>query len=171
MKTYDIIRKPILSEKTYADISNKKYAFVVDKNANKVEIKKAVEEAFGVKVKSVNTANVDGKLKVVKKKFISLRDARKWEYIINPDTIVDVSNRQLPLHKIIDECRRIVSSKPYELLKHDCQWVIGKVYNKLVPKIKKIKIITSKMKKLQHCVKELSDDNTKHFWFDASASS
>ena len=63
MKTYDIIKKPILSEKTYAGIQNKKYAFVVDKNSNKVEIKKAVEEIFGVKVKSVNTVNVDGKLK------------------------------------------------------------------------------------------------------------
>ena len=63
MKSFDIIKKPILSEKTYAEIANKKYAFVVDKNANKVEIKKAVEEVFGVKVKSVNTVNVNGKLK------------------------------------------------------------------------------------------------------------
>ena len=63
MRSFDIIKKPILSEKTYAEIANKKYTFVVDKNANKVEIKKAVEEVFGVKVKSVNTVNVDGKLK------------------------------------------------------------------------------------------------------------
>ena len=63
MRSYDIIRKPILSEKTYAEIANKKYAFVVDKSANKSEIKKAIEEIFGVKVKSVNTVNVDGKLK------------------------------------------------------------------------------------------------------------
>ena len=63
MKTFDIIKKPILSEKTYSEIANKKYAFVVDKSANKVEIKKAVESAFGVKVKSVNTVNVNGKFK------------------------------------------------------------------------------------------------------------
>ena len=63
MKTYDIIKKPILSEKTYAEIQNKKYAFEVAKNSNKVEIKKAIEDIFGVKVKSVNTANIDGKLK------------------------------------------------------------------------------------------------------------
>ena len=63
MRSFDIIKKPILSEKTYAEISNKKYAFIVDKSANKVEIKKAIEEIFGVKVKSVNTVNVDGKLK------------------------------------------------------------------------------------------------------------
>ena len=67
MRTYDIIKKPILSEKTYAEIANKKYAFVVDKSANKTEIKKAIEEIFGVKVKSVNTVNVDGKLKAVHK--------------------------------------------------------------------------------------------------------
>lgn len=63
MKDYDIIIRPILSEKVYADIPNKKYAFVVDKRANKTEIKKAVETVFGVKVRSVNTSNVDGKLK------------------------------------------------------------------------------------------------------------
>ena len=63
MKNYDIIKKPILSEKTYAEIQNKKYAFEVAKNSNKVEIKKAIEEIFGVKVKSVNTVNVNGKLK------------------------------------------------------------------------------------------------------------
>lgn len=63
MKQFDIIIKPILSEKSYADIANKKYTFEVVKSANKTEIKKAVEELFGVKVKSVNTANIDGKLK------------------------------------------------------------------------------------------------------------
>ena len=63
MKQYDIILKPILSEKSYADIANKKYTFKVAKSANKVEIKKAIEDIFGVKVKSVNTANIDGKLK------------------------------------------------------------------------------------------------------------
>lgn len=63
MKEFDIIIKPILSEKSYADIANKKYTFEVVKSANKTEIKKAVEQLFGVKVKSVNTANIDGKLK------------------------------------------------------------------------------------------------------------
>ncbi len=63
MKAYDIIIKPVLSEKSYADIPNKKYTFIVDKKANKTEIKQAVEEVFGVKVASVNTVNVDGKFK------------------------------------------------------------------------------------------------------------
>ena len=63
MNTYDIIIRPLLSEKTYAGIQNKRYAFVVAKKANKVEIKKAIEQIFGVKVASVNTANYDGKFK------------------------------------------------------------------------------------------------------------
>lgn len=63
MREYDIIVKPLLSEKTYAGIPNKKYAFVVAKSANKNEIKDAVEKIFGVKVDKVNTVNVKGKLK------------------------------------------------------------------------------------------------------------
>ena len=52
-----------MSEKSYADIANKKYTFEVAKNANKTQIKQAVESLFKVKVKSVNTANVYGKIK------------------------------------------------------------------------------------------------------------
>lgn len=63
MTAYDIIKKPLLSEKSYATISDKKYTFVVDLNANKVQIKQAVEEIFKVKVKQVNTLIVKGKKK------------------------------------------------------------------------------------------------------------
>ncbi len=63
MKAYDVIIKPILTEKSYADIANKKYTFLVAKNTNKVEVRQAVEEIFGVKVESVNIANINGKLK------------------------------------------------------------------------------------------------------------
>lgn len=63
MKHFDIIIRPLLSEKSYADIPNKRYTFVVAKSANKTEIKDAIEKLFGVKVSSVNTANYDGKLK------------------------------------------------------------------------------------------------------------
>ena len=65
MAARDIIIKPLLSEKSYAGIKDKKYSFVVAKNANKTEIKLAIEEIFGVKVESVNTSNVDGKWKRV----------------------------------------------------------------------------------------------------------
>ena len=63
MAAHDIIIKPLLSEKSYAGIKDKKYYFIVAKNANKTQIKLAVEEIFGVKVDKVNTANVHGKLK------------------------------------------------------------------------------------------------------------
>ncbi len=63
MNAQDIILRPILSEKSYAGIADKKYTFVVKNDANKVQIKLAIEELFGVKVEKVNTMNVDGKLK------------------------------------------------------------------------------------------------------------
>ena len=63
MNAYDIIKKPLLSEKSYSGISEKRSAFIVDKHATKFEINAAVEQAFGVKVAKVNTVNYDGKLK------------------------------------------------------------------------------------------------------------
>ena len=60
---HDIIIKPILTEKSYDGIEIKKYTFVVDKHANKTEIKTAIEEVFDVKVDKVNVANVLGKIK------------------------------------------------------------------------------------------------------------
>ncbi len=61
----DIIIKPIRTEKSSNAIAEGKYTFEVATNATKVEIKKAVEEIFGVKVKKVNTLNYDGKNKRV----------------------------------------------------------------------------------------------------------
>ena len=63
MAAHDIIIRPLLSEKSYEGIKDKKYVFVVKKDANKTQIKLAVEEIFGVKVEKVNTAIVGGKLK------------------------------------------------------------------------------------------------------------
>jgi large subunit ribosomal protein L23 len=63
MSHYDVIIKPILSEKSYDGIPNKRYTFRVKKNATKLQIKAAVEAIFGVKVDSINTLQVSGKLK------------------------------------------------------------------------------------------------------------
>ncbi len=61
---YDIIKKPVLTEKSYADMAEKKYTFQVDVRANKTEIKQALESIFeGVKVDSVNTMRTPGKIK------------------------------------------------------------------------------------------------------------
>jgi large subunit ribosomal protein L23 len=61
----DIIVKPIMTEKSYANIAQGKYTFEVAVDATKVEIKKAVEELFNVKVLKVNTLRYDGKKKRV----------------------------------------------------------------------------------------------------------
>ncbi|MDD6155193.1 MAG: 50S ribosomal protein L23 [Eubacteriales bacterium] len=63
MTSYDIILKPVITEKSMDDAQEKKYTFKVAMNANKTEIKKAVEEIFDVDVKKVNTMHVKGKVK------------------------------------------------------------------------------------------------------------
>lgn len=60
MEAHEIIRKPLLTEKSFAGFANKVYAFVVDKRATKVDIKRAVEQLFDVKVEKVNTSIVKG---------------------------------------------------------------------------------------------------------------
>lgn len=63
MTAYDVIIRPVMSEKSFDGISNKRYTFVVAKDANKTQIKIAIEEIFKVKVAKVNTLNVLGKVK------------------------------------------------------------------------------------------------------------
>ena len=64
MKTaYDIIIKPIITEQSMEATEEKKYVFQVANDANKIEIKKAIEEIFGVQVEKVNTIRMDGKEK------------------------------------------------------------------------------------------------------------
>ena len=61
--SYDVIVRPIVTENSMLQTSDRKYTFEVLKDANKTEIKKAVEAVFGVKVENVNTMHVRGKLK------------------------------------------------------------------------------------------------------------
>ncbi|TRW26029.1 50S ribosomal protein L23 [Criibacterium bergeronii] len=67
MIAYDIIKRPVISEKSMGMTGDKKYTFIVDKNANKLQIKAAIEEIFEVKVEKVNTMNYDGRKKRVGK--------------------------------------------------------------------------------------------------------
>ena len=60
---HDIVIRPIITEKSMAGIPNMRYTFAVAKAANKIEIAKAVESAFDVKVAKVNTINVRGKMR------------------------------------------------------------------------------------------------------------
>ena len=60
---YDIIKRPVITEQSMADVADKKYVFMVDINSNKTEIKEAVETVFSVKVAKVNTVRMQGKVK------------------------------------------------------------------------------------------------------------
>ena len=64
IKYYDVIKKPVITEKSMNAMAEKKYTFLVHPEANKSQIKEAVEKMFeGTKVKSVNAMNMDGKKK------------------------------------------------------------------------------------------------------------
>ena len=64
LEYYDIILKPVLTEKSMAGMGDKKYTFLVNPDANKTQIKEAVEKMFeGTKVEKVNTLNADGRKK------------------------------------------------------------------------------------------------------------
>ncbi|MGB9680037.1 MAG: 50S ribosomal protein L23 [Thermoanaerobacteraceae bacterium] len=67
MDARDIILKPVITEKSMSLMADRKYTFIVRKDANKIQIKNAVEEIFGVKVEKVFTMNYMGKLKRVGK--------------------------------------------------------------------------------------------------------
>ena len=63
MNAYDIIRKPVITEQSMDGVADKKYVFKVAVDANKTEIKAAIEEIFDVKVAKVNTLRQQGKVK------------------------------------------------------------------------------------------------------------
>ncbi len=88
---YDIIIRPVLTEKSYDSIADKKYVFEVAINATKTQIKAAVEEIFEVKVESVNTLRTMGKMKrqgrtqgrtpEIKKAYVTLKkDSKAIEF-------------------------------------------------------------------------------------------
>ncbi len=88
---YDIIRRPVLSEKAYDGFADKKYVFEVQIDANRTEIKQAVETVFGVKVEKVNVLRTIGKIKrqgrtsgrtaEVKKAYVTLKkDSKDIEF-------------------------------------------------------------------------------------------
>ena len=85
---HDIILRPVLTEKGYDGIADKRYVFEVALNANKIEIKKALETVFpNIKVKNVNTLRTEGKIKrqgmhagrtpEVKKAYVTLTEDSK----------------------------------------------------------------------------------------------
>jgi len=63
MTNYDIIRRPVITEKSMNAMADRQYTFIVDIKANKSQIKRAVEEVFGVKIEEVKTIRYNGKPK------------------------------------------------------------------------------------------------------------
>ncbi|QHI71903.1 50S ribosomal protein L23 [Aminipila terrae] len=84
---YDVIIKPVISETSMDNAQEKKYTFKVATDANKTEVKLAIEEIFGVEVEKVNIMNVQGKVKRMgrnvgrtaasKKAIVTLTDSSK----------------------------------------------------------------------------------------------
>lgn len=73
----DIIKKPVITEKSMELVEENKYTFIVDMGSNKIEIRQAVEELFNVKVDKVRTMRVKGKLKRVRNRWGKTPDRKK----------------------------------------------------------------------------------------------
>ena len=81
LKYYDILLKPIITEKSMNEMANKKYVFSVHPDSTKIQIKEAVEKLFpDVKVKSVNTMNYKGKKR--RRRYIVGRTAKRKKAVI-----------------------------------------------------------------------------------------
>lgn len=90
MLAQDIIIKPVITEKSMAMMGENKFTFVVHRNANKVQIRKAVEEIFKINVVSVYTMNMDGKRRRVgvhvgrrsdwKKAIVKIADGQRIDF-------------------------------------------------------------------------------------------
>lgn len=87
MKTgYDVIISPIITENTMDMAADKKYAFKVAKDSNKTEVRKALEEIFGVDVAKVNIVNVSGKRKRLGRTFGTTSSYKKAVVTLTPDS-------------------------------------------------------------------------------------
>ena len=82
----DVILKPVLTEKGYDGIADKRSTFYVKNTANKIEIRSAVEKLFGVKVAKVNTINCKGKLKRMGRNEGYTPDRKKAVVILKEDS-------------------------------------------------------------------------------------
>lgn len=83
---YDVVRRPIITEKSMNAMGNRKYTFAVDIHAEKTEIKEAVEKIFGVKVQSVATIKMLGKVKRVGVHIGKRPDWKKAIVTLTPDS-------------------------------------------------------------------------------------
>ena len=82
----DILLSPVISEKSYGLLDDNKYTFVVRPDANKTQIKIAVEKVFGVKVTSVNTLNRPGKRKRSRTGYGKRKDTKRAIVTLSADS-------------------------------------------------------------------------------------
>jgi large subunit ribosomal protein L23 len=82
----DVIRKPVISEKSYGLLEQQKYTFIVAPDANKTEIKIAIEKIFGVQVVSVNTLNRPGKRKRTRFGYGKRKDTKRAIVTLSPES-------------------------------------------------------------------------------------
>ena len=82
----DILLAPVISEKSYGLLEDHKYTFIVRPDANKTQVKIAVEKVFGVKVVSVNTANRKGKRKRTRAGFGKRKDTKRAIVTLSPES-------------------------------------------------------------------------------------
>ncbi len=88
---YDVIRKPIITEKATMASENNAVVFEVAIDANKPRIKEAVESLFGVKVKAVNTTITKGKVKIFRGRKGKRKDVKKAYVTLEEGNTIDVS--------------------------------------------------------------------------------
>jgi large subunit ribosomal protein L23 len=88
---YDLIRRPLITEKTTMLGEQNKYSFEVASNANKNSVKSAIEMIFGVKVSKVNIINIIGKVKRFKGRIGKQSDAKKAIVTLEKDHNIDLS--------------------------------------------------------------------------------
>jgi large subunit ribosomal protein L23 len=90
-----VLRRPVVSEKTYGLMNRNVYVFVVDPRATKIDVRHAVEQAFGVKVEKVNTLNRKGK--ATRNRRTNVRgkrpDTKRAIVTLHPDDSIDLFER------------------------------------------------------------------------------
>jgi large subunit ribosomal protein L23 len=88
---YDLIKRPVISEKATLLAEFNKYVFKVDCNATKSQVKSAIEKIFNVKVKSVNTIKIQGKIKRFRGVLGKQNNYKKAIVTLMPDNHIDIS--------------------------------------------------------------------------------
>lgn len=92
LTSFDIIKEPIITEKSTILSEQNKYVFAVDKKATKNGVTKAIEEIFGVKVTKVNVTNIPGKVKRFKGRLGKRQDLKKAVVTLEKDSVIDFTS-------------------------------------------------------------------------------